>query len=108
MRTSPFAGCCTAYIISEFGGATYGGHGAWANPIEAKKKMSKQDIISELKGHESAAKSEGMAFISTTTNNTQTEANAALEELGWESSEWMSKRNHPDTEVKLWWKHVKS
>lgn len=92
-----FAGCCTAKVLCGLSGtatAEYGSH------RKASKDVIKKSLTSIIELH----KYEGaMAVLTVTTNNKQTTANQALRELGFKHSRWCSKKQHPNTKVRLWW-----
>jgi hypothetical protein len=91
-----YAGCCTAKIITGFGQTELGdwdfrpGEDPSVKGIKARIGVVLNRNIN-------------MAVVTATTNDQQANANQALEECGFLSSDWMSKEQHPETKVKLWW-----
>lgn len=93
-----FPNCCTMKILSDLGGTAISDFG--------NKDYSTEDIKIELLGR-IKNDSRGMACFVVATNNEQKNANRALKELGFKHSKWMSKDNHPETKVRLWWYPIK-
>ena len=94
MKEAGFVGCCTANIIYDLGGTelTMGRREA---PTEDRLKRYLEVRILERAGRK---------CIVVMTNSQQNVANKVLLELGFKHSKWMSKRQHPETKVRLWWK----
>lgn len=92
MPSSEFPGCCTARVISGFGHCHTSIQGAEFTNAE------------NLKKHLLHLRRNGYAVATAITTNTQTDGVKTLTEFGgWQSSEWMSKTQHPETKIKLWW-----
>ncbi len=98
MRFSGFPACCTGHVILELGG-TGTGAGYYSN-----RDNTEQDIKAFI--HKSISAYPSHAFVAITTNNQQVLANKVLRELGASSSPWMSKKQHPETKVRIWWIHI--
>lgn len=98
MKTIGFPGCCTGAILNYLEPSlTVGPESSYFG--EQLGATTAENILKFLK----SKKQTGYAFVAVTTNDTQTKANALLEQLGFQSSDWMSKTAHPTTKVKLWW-----
>jgi hypothetical protein len=103
MKIAGVRNCCTGKIIFNFGetsldGANFG--------LPKFRKNSKKSIIKYINEQVEIYK-HSMAFIMAITNSEQFIANEALEELGFSSSGWMEKEQHPETMVKLWFYPLK-
>lgn len=98
MNISGIDSCCTARILSGFGRAA-----AAMNPEEydAAKRFpnTKEALLNELL----SAKRTGNAVVIAFTNNKQHEGNKLLREVGFKRTKWMSKEQHPETKLRLWW-----
>jgi len=97
MKLVEFLGCCTALICHDFGGT----------PLASgkKSKVAKAKIKQWLK--EQNRHTLGRRCLVIITNNQQTAANSVLLELGFKHSAWMSKTQHPESKIRLWWKEPK-
>ena len=92
-----FPGCCTAMVLCGLSGTATAEYG----PV---RKVEKETIKKHLSLLINAFKKEGrMGILTATTNNNQETANQALRELGFKHSRWCSKKQHPNTKVRLWW-----
>ena len=96
MKLVQFPGCCTAFIGHNFGGT----------PLAAGKKSvtAKTEIRQWLKLR---INTHGSGCLVVMTNSQQTAANSVLLELGFKHSAWMSKQQHPESKIRLWWKEPK-
>lgn len=94
MKQKSFPGCCTARVLHDLGGTSLsmGKKDDWP---EAKLKAW---LESKVKTHK------GDNCLVVITNNKQTVANKILKDLGFGSSGWMSKSQHSESRIKLWWK----
>lgn len=97
MQLTSFAGCCTAKIITGLGGTATAEHGRGLNITDRHMKELLREKVDYCRRM-------GYAVVTITTNNQQEQANRVLEEEGWEGSTWMSKTQHPETKLRLWWK----
>jgi len=97
MKAVEFPGCCTAIICHDFGGT----------PLAAGRKsaVAKAKIKEWLK--EERHLTLGRRCLVVMTNNQQTAANSVLLELGFKHSAWMSKSQHSESKIRLWWKEPK-
>lgn len=95
-----FPSCCTAMILSQFGESEV----AEGGYEEQNFKRLKSYIEHNLK----AIRSQGFAMVCVTTNNEQKITNKVLLEIGFKHSAWMSKTNHPETKIRLWWYPLES
>lgn len=91
MYIQDFPNCCTAKLIYDLGSNI------------TPNLYTKEEIISYIRPKLLSSKQNGMATIVVTTMSKQTNANAALKELGFKHSRWMSKKNHKDTRLRVWW-----
>ena len=91
-----YPGCCTGVIIVGFGGSVVGEP---EHNINGWKIDNTIEGLNKVKLH---YENEGYAFLSAVTNSQQTEANKILKEAGFIKSRWMSKPNHPETQVATW------
>jgi len=89
-----FPQCCTARVIHSFGGT---GTAIFAGDV------SQKDIEEALERQINQGVDIGIAMLTCTTNDEQTNANKALLSKGFKHSKWMSKEVHPETRVRLWW-----
>ena len=99
MRSSEFPFCCTGSILGSFGENEHAsGYYSIERPLTAVhiRERIKQEALAN-RGH---------AFICITSNDKQPVLNSVLRDMGFEHSKWMSKRQHPSTKVRIWWKHV--
>lgn len=92
-----YYGCCTINIITGFGQTLTAEYGLDA-------EFTLDQLREEIRVKCRAAKIVGKAIVTAATNNEQVIANEALELEGFSSSPWCSKTQHPETQVKLWFK----
>lgn len=100
MDIYPFPNCCTGAVAVNFGQTRTNGMdciGSLPDYADIKDELS--DMLDDYKY-------DGFAFVSATTNNEQKIDNKVLKDLGFEYSAWMSKKAHPETKVRLWWKQL--
>ena len=95
-----FPYCCTGNIICGLGESRVAEGGTY--------HLSKQELKHWIENTVASRKRAGEAFIAVTTNNEQRVANSVLLELGFSHSPWMTKERHPETKVRIWWKHLNS
>lgn len=100
MRITDFPFCCTGKVLVGFGESNTA-QADWNG--RAAERMSHDQKIDWITNELARYKRGGMAFISCTTNNQQKEINAVLKELGFRHSKWMSKKQHANTKVRIWW-----
>jgi hypothetical protein len=98
MELIGFTGCCTAQVIAGFGQTV---NGDWE--FRPDEVLSTSQIKAGLGILLNRARRSGQAVVTVTTNDKQVNANKALNEVGFESSIWMSKTQHPETRLRLWW-----
>ena len=97
MKIDSIPSCCTAKIVSYFQKATaVGPEGMYPGRDIG---TSKQDLLNEMLVQKLA----GQAMVIAFTNDKQKETNKMLKELGWKSTRWATKTQHPETRLKLWW-----
>lgn len=96
MTTVDFPACCTAIIVRDFGesDAAEGG-----NQVYTPEKIN-----NFLEAREKTHKAYGKAMVVATTNSEQKVANGVLLARGYKHSKWMSKPQHKNTKVRLWYK----
>lgn len=94
-----FPNCCTAKVLSGFGGTLT----SFEN--RGGREPSVQDVKAEL--GEVLNSPTHLAMYTAVTNSEQVNTSKALEEVGFLSSDWMEKDAHPETKVKLWWYPIK-
>lgn len=93
-----FPSCCTGSILVGFGKTATGDHVSQS----ASAMMTERSLVRDLIGHMRRAAQRGEAFITCTINSDQQLANSVLRKLGWRPSKWMTKRNHRNTQVRVW------
>lgn len=98
MELLHFPHCCTARIAASFGQSMYAQGGNQNIPEEV--------INQELEQAEQEVAQAGLAMVVATTNTEQTAANNVLLARGYSHSKWMTKKQHPSTKVRIWYKHV--
>lgn len=99
LKVKNFPHCCTAKILSGFGQTGTAPEALDHKFVNPTVSQIKSDLGIQL----NAAKDMGHAVITVIVNDEQVNACQALKETGFLSSDWMSKKNHPDTKVMLWW-----
>ena len=97
MIVREFPACCTGKVMVGFGQTETAEYGIRPDGNELPVEKIKAEIGRHLN------LMTGKPFLSAVTNDQQVNANQALEECGFLSSDWMSKRQHSETKVKLWW-----
>jgi hypothetical protein len=106
MEVVEFEGCCTAKIVTGFGQtetAEYE-YRPTDNPYLEAGELPVNAIEGKLRSLERRRRARGDAVLTAITNNEQVNANEALLNQGWQHSGWMSKTQHPNTKVRLWFK----
>lgn len=93
--TDEFPNCCTGTVAFNFGETDVNGCGNH----DVKELGLKQQLINILDEN----KEDGYAFVICTTNSQQPTANKLLKSMGFSHSTWMSKDEHPETKVRIWW-----
>tara|TARA_R110000851_G_scaffold258416_1_gene410878 strand:- start:948 stop:1280 length:333 start_codon:yes stop_codon:yes gene_type:complete len=99
LKIKNFPHCCTAKVLCGFGQTGTAPEAYNAKFIDPTVKQIKTEIGIQL----NAAKAMGNAVVTVIVNDEQVNACQALKEAGFLSSDWMSKKNHPETKVMLWW-----
>lgn len=94
MKSVNFPGCCTAKVLHNLGGTPLAA-GRKSNWPEEKLKAWLMVKIRNYRGR---------SCLVVTTNDQQTTVNKVLKELGFEHSAWMSKTQHSESKLRLWWK----
>ena len=107
MQGVSFPQCCTANILIGMGASATAGFDA----MQASRSNGTTDaeMASQFIRHMDNAKRYGLATLVVTLNSDQTQANRVLEsmrKLGWRSSNWMTKRNHKETQLRIWYFRV--
>lgn len=88
--------CCTASLIYNFGGTRTAG-------ILHRGLPTKENVITDVASEVGWLREYGYAVAVAFTNNEQKAANEALKELGFLNSGMMSKGEHPETKLIMWW-----
>ena len=96
METEYFPLCCTARVLCDFGQDDN------SEGVEGEYH-SKDNLVDRINAAIEQRKEEGLGCLTAMTTSTQETANIVLQELGFQSSEWMDKPEHPETQLKLWW-----
>jgi hypothetical protein len=99
MQIKYFPNCCTAQVLVGFGQTETADWAIRPNNNELSVGKIKARLGQQL----NQVKNLGHAVCTAITNDEQVNANQALEECGFLSSDWMTKENHPETKLKLWW-----
>jgi hypothetical protein len=94
MKLANFPGCCTAHVIHDLGGSQLS-NGRRSPHTKAALRRWLETRINSYSGRR------GLVVM---TNDDQTAANSVLSELGFRHSGWMSKQQHPESRLRLWWK----
>lgn len=96
MISEGFPNCCTARILSDFGGT----------PVTGGQRVaaSEDEVMMWIQQRMNAV-GRGQVFI-VMTNSDQDVANKVLRQLGFSHSKWMKKAQHPQTRMRLWWKQA--
>lgn len=97
MKIASIPSCCTAKIVSYFQTAAAVGPEHQYPGLNIGN--SKQDLLNEMLRQ----KHNGQAMVIAFTNDKQKDANKMLKEIGWKSTKWATKTQHPETRLKLWW-----
>jgi hypothetical protein len=93
MEITGYPNCCTAYCIYSFGESFVSGTGAFQVSYESMKAEMEYKI-----------RNYGTRLLTAITNDDQSTIVRVLRDLGFEHSTWMSKRQHPETKIRLWWR----
>lgn len=93
IKITSYDGCCNAYILYDFGGTALSA-GYRGDRDIGVMRVELARLIRDY----------GRKMLTAITNDDQKVANALLRELGFRHSPWMSKRQHPETKVRLWWR----
>ena len=96
MKSQLFPNCCTARILSDFGGT---------NLSAGDRAPTDEDELKTWIHHRMQYTSRGHMFV-VITNSKQNVANRVLRELGFSHSKWMSKAQHSESKMRLWWKQA--
>lgn len=98
MKILEFPHCCTAKILVDFGESTIAEGG--------DREVTYDEVLSFVKEQMSAWYNKYLAVFTAITNSEQSVANKVLTDLEFEHSDWMSKTQHQETKIRLWWKPV--
>lgn len=98
MQTKHIPYCCTGELIVDFGETDVSEGG--------NKKITVTDCKKYIKDRLESFVNDNKAFIMVITNSEQKAACKALSNLGFSKSPWMSKNQHQETKVRIWWKHI--
>lgn len=92
-RVLPY--CCTGEIFGKMGESA-----AAQGPMTTPNLEELKEEIRELRR---TKRDQGYAFVMCTVNDQQPQAIQMLEDLHFQSSDWMTKTYHPETRVKIFW-----
>lgn len=107
MQAVTFPQCCTANILIGMGASPTAGYEAMR--ASGSNGTTDAEMASQFIRQMDYAKRLGLATLVVTLNSDQTQANRVLEsmrKLGWRSSNWMTKRNHKETQLRIWYFRV--
>jgi hypothetical protein len=96
MKSQAFPNCCTAKILSDFGGTNLSAGNQAPTSEDGMRAWVQQRMQYVSRGH---------VFV-VITNSAQDVANRVLRELGFSHSKWMSKAQHSESKMRLWWKQA--
>ena len=94
MKSTNFAGCCTAKIIYDFGGTELSAGLTGKRTLKSIRAYLRKKIND----------AHGSTCLVAITNNEQKGANRVLKEMGFSCSPWMKKWQHAESKIRLWWK----
>lgn len=98
MRKINFPYCCTASILVDFGESDVAEGGNKNYTTEEIKKYVTAEITSPYAACDAA--------IVIITNSEQTKVNSVLREMEFDHSTWMSKEQHEETQIRIWWQQI--
>ena len=107
MQAVTFPQCCTANVLIGMGRTHTAGYDAMR--ASGSNGETDTDMAKQFIRHMDSAKRQGLATLVVTLNSDQTQANRVLEsmrKLGWRSSNWMTKRTHKETTLRIWYFRV--
>lgn len=107
MQAVAFPQCCTANVLIGMGRTNTAGFDAMQASLT--NGTTDTDMAKRFINQMDSAKRQGLATLVVTLNSDQTQANRVLEsmrKLGWRSSNWMTKRNHKETQLRIWYFRV--
>lgn len=107
MQVVAFPQCCTANVLIGMGRTHTAGYDAMRASVS--NGTTDMDMTKQFIQQMNSAKRQGLATLVVTLNSDQTQANRVLEsmrKLGWRSSNWMTKRNHKETQLRIWYFRV--
>ena len=94
MKITGFKGCCTAKICHDFGGTDL----SEGITGEISRERIRGWLTVKIVEHT------GSNCLTVITNSEQKTANSVLLELGFKHSKWMSKMQHSESKIRLWWR----
>lgn len=97
MDLADYPSCCTVEVLYGMGRTLTGDHRSQRNTFWDGDRDMAREILSKMM----RAKRQGIAALSCAINSEQVQANRVLKTLGWVPTRWMTKDNHPDTQVRL-------
>ena len=104
MVTTDFPYCCTAKILAGFGESDVAEGG---NRKYSEEKIEEY-ILERIDIYGTPGAFSGLAALVVTTNSEQKTTNKVLRKLGFRHSQWMTKHQHPETKIRIWWYHLNS
>lgn len=98
MFNRDFPGCCTGSVITGLGACSTQDYQArGTNPVNLTDLQFAEALRQQLNNQR------GSAFVSAVTTNEQEQANRVMLKMGWKKSKWLHKRQHSETQVRLWY-----
>ncbi len=97
MKTASFPNCCTATVLYDFGGTHISGLD--------RQPTNENDLRTWIQERMRYATGSGRLYTAIT-NSDQKVAAKVLRGLGFSCTKWMSKQQHSETKMRLWWKQA--
>jgi hypothetical protein len=103
MQITNFTNCCNAYILYNFGETELNqveNDRAYGRQIDINVDVDKdmeRQLLHNIQYY-------GDKLLTATTNNEQKTINKLLLKHNFKHTAWMSKRQHPETKLRLWWR----
>ena len=94
LKVKDFPMCCTSKVLCDFGGTSVADGYVGAH---VKTKDLEKEILRAIWDY-------GHHCLTAFTNDQQKKANKLLLKHGFQHSVWMSKSQHRNTKIRLWWR----
>ena len=105
MKVTNFPYCCTARIIYDFGESNLAEGGDYdQDPVKLKEYI--EDTVSKYDGSRGYF-SPAIGALIAITNNQQKVTNRVLRKMGFDHSTWITKKDHPESKIRIWWYRIK-